>query len=142
MDQTRPANALPDIRKTMIFNASIHRVWDAVATSDGIAAWFMPNNFEPVEGQEFFLEAGPFGKSKCRVLEIDPLHRLSFQWGSQWKVTFELSDSEGNTQFTLIHAGWEADKVTEFGESHQVVRDRMEQGWGGLIGKLGALVKA
>lgn len=36
---------LPDIRQTLVLNAPIQKVWDAVATSEGIAAWFMPNDF-------------------------------------------------------------------------------------------------
>ncbi len=136
------SNTLPEIRRTMVFNASIQKVWNAVATSEGIAAWFMSNNFQPVKGQVFYLEAGPFGKSECEVTELDPPRLLSFRWGSQWTATFELFEADGKTEFTLIHAGWDAEKLTEFGEPHTIVRDRMDNGWGGLIQKLRAYVEA
>ncbi|MCE5173404.1 SRPBCC domain-containing protein [Paenibacillus profundus] len=135
-------NTLPDIRQTLVLNAPIQKVWDAVATSEGIAAWFMPNNFQPIEGYEFELNAGPFGMSPCKVTEIAPPNRLSFNWGKDWTLTFELVDLDGKTEFTLIHAGWDADKVTEFGQSHAMVRDRMNQGWTGLQQSLAAYVEA
>ncbi|WP_369681851.1 SRPBCC domain-containing protein [Alicyclobacillus macrosporangiidus] len=49
---THPStNALPDIRHTVILRAPIERVWKAVATSEGLAGWWMPNTFEPVAGR-------------------------------------------------------------------------------------------
>ncbi|NGQ95282.1 SRPBCC domain-containing protein [Brevibacillus sp. SYP-B805] len=134
-------STLPDIRRTLVMNAPIQKVWQAVATSEGIAAWFMPNDFQPVVGHEFHLNAGPFGMSPCKVTEIDPPHRLSFRWGKDWTITFELKELDGKTEFTLIHSGWDADKVTEFGEAHTIVRDRMDQGWSGIVNKLGSYVE-
>jgi len=134
---------LPDIRRTVTLNASLDRAWKAVSTADGMAAWFMPSDMEPIVGREFTLEAGPFGKSPCRVTEAEPPHRLSFRWGKDWLVTFELSElAEGKTEFTLTHSGWTAEQVTEFGEPHSVVRDRMNGGWAGIVGKLAGLFEA
>lgn len=133
---------LPDIRQTLVLNAPIQKVWNAVATSDGIAAWFMPNDFEPVEGHQFHLEAGPFGKSPCKVTVIDPPNRLSFNWGKDWTLTFELAEQGDNTEFTLIHGGWSAEGLTEFGQPHMDVREKMNGGWTGLVQKLRAQVEA
>jgi uncharacterized protein YndB with AHSA1/START domain len=135
-------NTLPDIRQTLLLNAPVQKVWAAVATSEGIAAWFMPNDFEPVEGHEFHLEAGPFGRSPCKVTVIDPPNRLSFAWGKDWTLTFELVKQGDQTEFTLIHGGWDADKVTEFGQTHTPIREQMGQGWVGLAKKLAAYVEA
>jgi len=132
--------SIPDIRKTLVLNAPIAKVWDAVATAEGIAAWFMPNDFKPEMGYEFHLEAGPFGRSPCKVTEIDPPNRLTFHWGEQWSVTFELAEQGDKTEFTLVHSGWDMNKVTEFGEAHTIVRDRMNNGWTGIVQKLGAYV--
>lgn len=132
---------LPDIRHTLTLKAPIDKVWQAVATSEGIAAWFMPNNFEPALGFEFQLNAGPFGMSPCKVTELDPPHRLSFNWGKDWTLTFELIEQGEHTDFTLIHGGWTADQVTEFGEAHELVRGRMDNGWAGLVQKLAGYVE-
>jgi hypothetical protein len=53
-----------------------------------------------------------------------------------------LSEQGENTEFTLIHSGWDADKATEFGEIHPIVRGRMDQGWAGLGRKLGRYVES
>ena len=45
---------LTEIRKTIVLNASIDKVWKSVATSEGIAAWWMPNTFEPILGHELY----------------------------------------------------------------------------------------
>lgn len=135
-------NTLPDIRQTLLLNAPISKVWDAVSTSEGIAAWFMPNNFQPILGYEFQLNAGPFGDSPCKVTELDPPNRLAFLWGKDWTLTFELKDADGKTEFTLIHSGWDADKVTEFGQPHDLVRGRMNEGWTGIGQKLVQYVEA
>ncbi|WP_053373601.1 SRPBCC family protein [Paenibacillus sp. FJAT-27812] len=142
MGTNNTQETLPDIRQTIVLNAPIQKVWDAVATSDGIAAWFMPNDFQPELGYEFHLEAGPFGKSPCKVTELDPPNRLTFAWGKDWSLTFELIALEGKTEFTLIHAGWDAAKVTEFGQPHGEIRKHMSEGWTGLVGRLGKHVEA
>jgi uncharacterized protein YndB with AHSA1/START domain len=135
-------NKLPDIEQKIVLNASIEKVWEAVATSDGIAAWFMPNDFKPVEGYEFHLNAGNFGMSPCKVTEIDRPNRLSFNWGKDWTLTFLLEETGNKTKFTIIHSGWEAGMLTEFGETHEIVRERMNHGWAKLKNKLAEVVKA
>ncbi|MDF2962444.1 MAG: polyketide cyclase [Paenibacillus sp.] len=122
-----------DIRQTLVFNAPIQKVWNTVSTSEGIAAWFMPNDFRPEPGYEFTINAEQWGISHCKVTELDPPNRLTFTWGKDWLITFELKELEDKTEFTLIHSGWEAGMATEFGEAHEVVRNRMNQGWGSFI---------
>ncbi|XEC97800.1 SRPBCC domain-containing protein [Paenibacillus tarimensis] len=120
--------ALPDIRKHMVFNASIRKVWEAVSTSEGIATWFMPNDFQAEIGYEFQMDAGPYGMTSCKVTVLDPPNRLSFTWGEDWTLTFELIEQGDRTEFTLIHSGWNT--------GNAVVRDRMDHGWGELQYKL------
>ncbi|MGG1552568.1 SRPBCC family protein [Paenibacillus ferrarius] len=135
-------NQLTDIVQTLVLNAPVQKVWNAVATSEGIAAWFMPNNFKPELGYEFHLEAGPFGKSPCKVTELDEPNRLTINWGKDWFLRFDLKDLEGKTEFTLTHGGWDIEKVTEFGQPHAQVREIMAQGWSGMGPKLRAYVEA
>lgn len=127
-------DTLPEIRHTAIFHASIQKVWEAISTSEGIAAWFMPNDFQPKTGHEFTLQT-PFGPTPCKVLELNPPYRLSFSWGNDWHVSFELKDLEGKTQFTLIHSGWgEPDQIVpESGLKQSEVRNRMDHGWKSIV---------
>jgi uncharacterized protein YndB with AHSA1/START domain len=122
-----------EIRKSIVLNAPIEKVWKAVATSEGIAAWWMPNTFEAELGREFILHAGHFGDSPCKVTELDPPKRLGFDWGRDWHLVFELKEMDGKTEFTLIHSGWDPEKVTEFGQPHTVIQGIMDNGWDKIV---------
>ncbi|KEZ50909.1 SRPBCC family protein [Metabacillus indicus] len=126
---------LQDIKQTIIFEAPIQKVWAKVSNSEGIAAWFMPNDFEAKVGHEFHIQS-PFGPSPCKVLEVDEPTKISFSWDTDgWVVTFLLKDLGGKTEFTLIHGGWKsADEVLpKANEKSSVVRERMEYGWINLV---------
>jgi uncharacterized protein YndB with AHSA1/START domain len=126
---------LSAIRKTVIYNAPIEKVWEAVSTSEGIATWFMPNDFQPIVGQKFYLQS-PFGPSSCEVLSFDPPHTLSFAWDEDgWVVTFELKEVSGKTEFTLIHDGWKRpdDVVPKSNQKHSDIRKTMGEGWDVLV---------
>jgi len=124
---------LPEIRQKILLKAPIEKVWEAIATSEGIAEWWMPNTFEPILGHKFFLHAGQYGDSPCKVTELVPQSRVGIKWSKDWHLTFELKEIEDKTEFTLIHSGWDAEKVTEFGQPHIVIRDVMDSGWEKII---------
>lgn len=39
------SKTLPEIRKTVVVNAPIEKLWRAVSTSEGMAAWWMDSTF-------------------------------------------------------------------------------------------------
>lgn len=141
MENKPSTAALPDVVKERLLKAPIEKVWDVVSTAEGIATWFMPNDLQAQAGFRFHLNAGPFGQSACEVLEVDPPHRLSFKWDKDWIITFLLEEVEGGTKFTLVHGGWSEDAATSFGEKHSVVRERMSNGWVGIVQKLAEKVE-
>lgn len=117
---------LPEIRKTVILNAPIEKVWKAISTAEGIAAWWMSNTFEPVLGKDFVLHAGPYGDSPCTVTELDAPNLVGFNWDKEWHLTMELRELEDRkTEFTLIHSGWTTDKLN--------VRETMNGGWEKIV---------
>lgn len=67
------------------------------------------------------------------MTELDPPHRVGFDWGKDWHLSFELKRLEDKTEFTLIHSGWDPEKVTEFGQPHPMVRDIMDSGWENIV---------
>ncbi|USK77621.1 SRPBCC domain-containing protein [Peribacillus frigoritolerans] len=126
---------LQDIKKTIILEAPIQKVWDTVSTAEGIASWFMPNDFQPKVGHEFHVQS-PFGPSPCKVTELDAPHRLSFSWDTDgWFISFLLKEVDGKTEFTLIHGGWkEPDAILpKPNEKSSVIRDRMNHGWEQIV---------
>jgi uncharacterized protein YndB with AHSA1/START domain len=127
---------LPDLQKKAFINAPIETVWAAIATSEGLAKWFMLNDFKPVKGHKFELNRGQFGVSPCYVKEVSTPHHLSFTWGKDWTVAFDLKDRGDLTEFTVTHSGWHLEKLTEFRAAHPVVHENMDIGWSNLIKKL------
>ncbi|UOQ48858.1 SRPBCC domain-containing protein [Gracilibacillus caseinilyticus] len=124
-----------DIQQTVLLDADIDKVWKKIASAEGLEQWFMPNDFEPVEGHEFHIQS-PFGPSPCKVLEVDEPHKLSFSWDVDgWIITFFLKGIEGITEFTLIHGGWkQADELhTKPDEKSSVIRERMNNGWVNIV---------
>ena len=132
-----------DIKQTVTINASIQKVWEKVSTAEGISAWFMPNDFKPEVGHEFHIQS-PFGPSPCKVTEVNPPYSLSFNWDTDgWFVQFLLKEVGGQTEFTLIHGGWKQTDaiVPKAGEDAAVIRERMNQGWVGILNKLQQLLE-
>ena len=125
---------LPEIRQTVVINSPVEKVWKAVSTSEGIGAWWMENTFEPILGHEFVLHAGPYGDSCCKVTELEPMSRVGFDWDTDWHLAFELRYlGDNKTEFTLIHSGFDAEKSTAFGQSHNAVREIMDGGWEKIV---------
>ena len=136
-------STLQDIKQTVIFDASIQKVWDAVSTSEGIESWFMPNDFQPEIGHEFHLQS-PFGPSPCKVTELDPPNRLSFTWDEDgWVITFLLKELDGRTEFTLIHGGWKNpdDILPKANQKSSDIRNNMNKGWEGIVESLRKIVE-
>ncbi|MFC0273524.1 SRPBCC domain-containing protein [Metabacillus herbersteinensis] len=136
-------NSLQNINQTVILKAPIQKVWDTVSTSQGIESWFMPNDFQAELGHEFHLQS-PFGPSPCKVIELDAPNRLSFTWDTEgWVVSFLLKDLDDKTEFTLIHSGWKEDDVVlpKANEKSSVIRDRMNNGWVGIVHSLQKVVE-
>lgn len=128
-------NIVEDIKKTVVFDAPIEKVWATVSSSEGIASWFMPNDFQAIVGHEFHIQS-QFGPSPCKVLEIEAPHRLSFSWDVDgWFVTIMLKEVGEKTEFTLIHGGWnQSDSmITKAKEEAAVIRDRMNGGWEKIV---------
>ncbi|MED3729253.1 SRPBCC domain-containing protein [Priestia filamentosa] len=135
---------LQDIKQTVVIEAPIQKVWEQVSTADGIAAWFMPNDFLAEVGHEFHLQS-PFGPSPCKVTELDPPNRLSFTWDTEgWFVSFILKELEEKTEFTLIHGGWKQrdELMNKANEKASVIHGRMSGGWVGILGNLRRTVES
>lgn len=136
-------DTLQDIKQTVVIEAPIQKVWDRVSTSEGIASWFMPNDFEPAVGHEFHIQS-PFGPSPCKVLEVDEPNKISFSWDTNgWEVSFLLKDLGGKTEFTLIHGGWGPPEavIPKANEKGSVIREIMNQGWVKIVDKLQKVVE-
>jgi uncharacterized protein YndB with AHSA1/START domain len=102
-----------DIRVEAIYPQSPEIVWKALTDSRAIAAWLMPNDFQPVVGHKFNFKTKPApgfdGVVNCEVLEIDEPRCLSYKWeggGIETTVTFTLEQVSEGTRLVLDHTGF------------------------------------
>jgi uncharacterized protein YndB with AHSA1/START domain len=104
------------IRRSILVNAPVSRVWKALATSEGLASWLMSNDFRPVVGARFTFTAEPErdwdGVVECTVTELEEPWKLAFTWREAADValtlvTFELHELDGKTEVCLLHSGRE-----------------------------------
>lgn len=124
---------LPAIRHSFRLCAPVDKVWDAISTSQGLAAWLMPNNFQPVIGGRFTFQSEPMGGwdgvVPCRVLDVKKPHRLTLAWymANEYETTlrFELRELDGETELAITHSGWD-NLPFEF----RGLRNIMDRGWG------------
>lgn len=123
------------IELSRTYDATIHEVWELVATREGLSSWLMPNDFEPVVGHRFTFTDRPRrpfydGIVGCEVLGIDPPHLLQISWSGgpvDTTVTFRLiAETPGRTRLELTHAGFE-------GLKGAAVRTILDLGWRGLL---------
>jgi uncharacterized protein YndB with AHSA1/START domain len=103
------------IRLEREYDATAAELWDLIATRDGLAAWLMPNDLEPVNGHRFTFTDTPRpplydGVVGCTVLELEPLRRLRLSWVGgpiDTIVTFTLTElSPDRVRLELEHSGF------------------------------------
>lgn len=104
---------MAEIRPSRRYPHPPARVWTAVASAEGLAAWLMPNDFAPVRGHRFAFRSEPRpgfdGVVRAEVLEIVPPRLLRLAWrggGLDTTVTFTLSPEGDGTRLDLVHAGF------------------------------------
>lgn len=109
------------VNQEIVINAGQDRVWEAVASEQGLRKWLGPQEYEArVGGKITFLvtlsdhQEFMFGQ----VVTYEPPHKLAFTWqqqvigGETWPVatlvTITLTPQAGGTHVRLEHSGFEA----------------------------------
>jgi uncharacterized protein YndB with AHSA1/START domain len=125
-------------------------VWEYLTVPELIAQWLMKTDFKPVVGHEFQFRTNPHpdvdfdGVFYCKVLEVEPLKKLSYSWkfGSgngilhDSVVNWTLIEKADGTELQLIHNGFEK-------EAHLLpMFASMETGWLRNITKILHLINA
>jgi uncharacterized protein YndB with AHSA1/START domain len=125
-----------DIDLTVCYPYPPHRVWEALTSSEAIAAWLMPNDFKPVIGHRFTLHTRPrplFGFDgivRCQVIELDRPRRMTWSWAGgniDTTVTFTLElTPDSGTRLRMRQEGFA-------GLGGQLTRRILGSGWPGLL---------
>jgi uncharacterized protein YndB with AHSA1/START domain len=104
----------------------VQAVWAAVTGREAVAIWLMPNDFEPVAGHRFQLDARPaFGIIDGLVLDAEAAQLLRCRWtieGVDTIVTIRLQPDGDGTLLRLEHVGLTGPRHLEF-----------DPGWGSKL---------
>ena len=125
-----------DIDASVVYPHPVDRVWAALTSSEALAAWLMPNDFQPAVGHRFTLRTKPApgfdGIVRCEVLELDPPQRMVWSWAGgniDTTVTFTLEPAgPGGTRLRMHQAGFH-------GLGAQLTRRILAGGWPRILGQ-------
>ena len=120
-ERINPAESTRTLVVERVFPHPPEKLWRALTESPLLAQWMMNNDFEPVVGRKFQFRADPVpnwnGVIDCEVLIVDPLQRLSYNWGVggsesglQWVVLWTLTPAEGGTHVRMEQSGFRPDQ--------------------------------
>jgi uncharacterized protein YndB with AHSA1/START domain len=122
-----PAESPGTLVVERVFPHPPEKLWRALTESPLLAQWMMKNDFEPVAGRKFQFQTEPKpnwnGVVDCEVLVVDPLRRLSYNWGVgggeadgglQWVVLWTLTPAEGGTHLRMEQSGFGPDQKANY----------------------------
>jgi uncharacterized protein YndB with AHSA1/START domain len=138
------------VKHQYFFPQSPEMVWEYLTRAELMELWLMPNNFQPIQGQEFQFRVKPIpqldfdGIVYCKVLEIVPHQKLSYSWKCgpgngkielDSIVVWKLIPKDNGTELLLEHTGF---KEMENFNMFTAVND----GWFKNIEKIAVLLNA
>src|SRR5690242_11488978 len=123
------------IQHKLFYEHQPKTVWDYLTKPELIEQWLMKNDFKPVVGSEFKFMTKPMpehgfnGIIYCKVLEVEPLKKLSYSWkgGSDTEITLDsivvwtLREKGNGTELELVHSGFRDEDIFGFAA--------MNEGW-------------
>jgi uncharacterized protein YndB with AHSA1/START domain len=101
------------------------KVWRALTDPELLTEWLLPViDFKLEPGAAFTLKTQAYpgwdGTVNCRVLEIEPHHKISYSWSVPFLdtvVAFTLTPTESGTRLSLVQSGFKPDQKQESGGS-------------------------
>ena len=127
------------IKKEIVIDAPVAKVWEYIVDPKKLARWLMPNDFEARIGMTFSMECPTGTTIACVVKEILPPEKLVYSFKSnemniETLVTFLLAPEGNGTRLTLVHSGWDSLPPSE----QEEIAGGFDEGWGRFLGKLEA----
>jgi uncharacterized protein YndB with AHSA1/START domain len=136
-EAAKPAETTRTLVVERVFPHPQAKLWRALTESTLLAQWMMNNDFAPVAGHRFQFRADPMpnwnGIVDCEVLLVDPIERLSYNWGIgapglHWVVSFTLTPADGGTHLRMEQSG--------FGPDQNAAYQGANYGWQKFFGNL------
>jgi uncharacterized protein YndB with AHSA1/START domain len=99
------------------------KVWRALTDPELLAQWLLPViDFKLEPGAPFTLKTQPYpgwdGTVDCRMVEIEPLRKLTYTWTVPFLdtvVTFTLTPTASGTRLVIVQSGFKPEQKQEFG---------------------------
>jgi uncharacterized protein YndB with AHSA1/START domain len=109
-------------------DASPTRVWECIATSAGMSAWFVSTTIQPGESGSVTLRFGPGAEATMPIQMWDPPLRLRF--GAP-------EGSDGRSHELVIESGTDRCLLTLRDDGvPDAEADATREGWTGMLGRL------
>jgi len=123
------------------FNHAPEKIWRALTDPVLLEQWLLPViDLKLERGAPFTFKTQPYadwdGIVHCRIADIEPNRRLSYDWGvgdMATVVTFTLTPTTSGTRLSLVHSGFKPDQKKNFGGARY--------GWKMMGGKLVDLIE-
>ena len=129
MTETNFAGKTPaTIRVDQFVAAPPATVWRLLTEPELMRLWWAEGEVAAVVGHEFTLDMREYGKQPCKVLEVDPPHRLVYTFTPAWTLTWRLEAEGAGTRVFLEHSGFDLD-VNRMTEAF----NRMGPGWRDVV---------
>jgi uncharacterized protein YndB with AHSA1/START domain len=104
---------MADIKHLFHINAPREKVYQALSTVEGLAAWWTTQTSGKSEpGGILEFRFGPQFVNKMKVTQLVPGRSVSWECieaNPDWvgtKLTFDLDENEGKTRVRFAHSGW------------------------------------
>lgn len=138
------------IKKEVVFNQPIDKVWNAISRAEEISTWFIPADFKAEKGYKYTFTSPPNEKG-CTVISgevknANP-YKLVYTWivadtKTETTVSWELTSTSEGTKLNLEHSG-----ISNYASETAVAMfESFNGGWdnciSGLTGYLKDLVNA
>lgn len=112
-----------------LLDAPMDRVWDLIATGDGLARWLAPAEVD-LEAGRVDIDFGESGLAGGAVIDLKVGEVLEYHWGFPGEpdsvIRFELSDAGGKTRLRLHHRLLPLDQAPGYGAGWHAHLDHLE----------------
>ncbi|MFI1745110.1 SRPBCC family protein [Thalassobellus sediminis] len=133
------------IKKEILFNHPISKIWNAITKAEEISTWFIPADFKAEKGYKYTFTA-PQNEKGCTVISGEVKNAnpyvLIYTWivaemETETTVKWELEATAEGTKLTLEHSG-----ISNYdGETALAMFESFNGGWDNCISGLTAYLK-